>query len=123
MITSTQAQQYLDSALGVSVPVFLLEAAVARVAAAEQAMVDAGYDSHTQILIQCMAVSLVAAAGDPRRLSSQGAPSGASRGFKYKDGDLTALRRSLAALDKAGTVADIVGPDPAASAFMFVVNG
>ncbi|MDN5507578.1 MAG: hypothetical protein L0H10_27760, partial [Comamonas sp.] len=88
MITSTQAQQYLDSALGVSVPVFLLEAAVARVATAEQAMVDAGYDSHTQILIQCMAVALVAAAGDPRRLSSQGAPSGASRGFKYKDGDL-----------------------------------
>lgn len=123
MITSTQAQQYLDLALGVSVPAFLLEAAVARVATAEQAMVDAGYDSHTQILIQCMAVALVASAGDPRRLSSQGATSGASRGFKYKDGDLTALRRSLASLDKAGTVADVVGPDPAASAFMFVVNG
>ena len=122
MITSTQAQQYLDSALGVSVPVFLLDAAVARVATAEQAMVDAGYSSHTQIMIQCMAVALVAAAGDPRRLSSQAAPSGASRGFKYKDNDLTALRRSLAALDTAGTVADIVGPDPAASAFMFVVN-
>ncbi len=123
MITSTQAQQYLDSALGVSVPAFLLDAAVARVATAEQAMVDAGYDSHTQILLQCMAVALVAAAGDPRRLSSQGAPSGASRGFKYKDGDLTALRRSLAALDTAGTVAAIVGPDPAGGAFMFVVNG
>ena len=123
MITSTQAQQYLDSVLGVSVPVFLLDAAVARVATAEQAMVDAGYDSHTQILVQCMAVALVAAAGDPRRLSSQGAPSGASRGFKYKDGDLTALRRSLAALDTAGTVAAIVGPDPAGGACMFVVNG
>lgn len=123
MITSTQAQQYLDSALGVSVPVFLLDAAVARVATAEQAMVDAGYDSHTQILVQCMAVALVAAAGDPRRLSSQGAPSGSSRGFKYKDGDLTALRRSLAALDTGGTVAGIVGPDPAGGAFMFVVNG
>lgn len=123
MITSEQAQQYLDSTLGVSVPTFLLDSAVARVATKEQAMVDAGYDSHTQVLIQCMAVALVAAAGDPRRLSSQGAPSGASRGFKYKDGDLTALRRSLAGLDTAGTVADIVGPDPAASAFMFVVNG
>lgn len=123
MITSTQAQQYLDSVLGVSVPVFLLDAAVARVATVEQAMVDAGYDSHTQILIQCIAVALVAAAGDPRRLSSQGAPSGASRGFKCKDGDLTALRRSLASLDTAGTAAEIIGPDPAASAFMFVVNG
>ena len=123
MITSTQAQQYLDSALGVSVPAFLLDAAVASVASAEQAMVDAGYSSHTQIMIQCMAVALVAAAGDPRRLSSQAAPSGASRGFKYKDGDLTALRRSLAAMDTAGTVSAIVGPDPSASAFMFVVNG
>ena len=123
MITSTQAQQYLDSVLGVSVPAFMLDAAVARVAAAEQAMADAGYDSHTQIMIQCMAVALVAAAGDPRRLSSQAAPSGASRGFKYKDGDLTALRRSLTDLDKSGTVAEIVGRDPAASAFMFVVDG
>ena len=123
MITSTQAQQYLDSVLGVSVPAFMLDAAVARVATAEQAMADAGYDSHTQIMIQCIAVALVAAAGDPRRLSSQAAPSGASRGFKYKDGDLTALRRSLTAMDTAGTVAAIVGPDPAASAFMFVVNG
>lgn len=123
MITSTQAQQYLDATLGVSVPAFLLDAAVAKVAAAEPAMVLAGYDEYTRVLIQCIAVALVAAAGDPRRLSSQGAPSGASRSFKYKDGDLTALRRSLAALDTAGTVAGVVGPDPAASAFMFVVNG
>lgn len=123
MITSTQAQQYLDMVLGVSVPVFIVDAAIARVATVEQAMVDAGYDEYTRTLVQSMAVALVAAAGDPRRLSSQGAPSGASRGFRYKDGDLTALRRSLAALDTAGTVADIVGPDPAASAFMFVVNG
>lgn len=122
MITSTQAQQYLDSALGVSVPLFLLEAAVARVGTTEQAMVDAGYDSHTQILVQCMAVALVAAAGDPRRLSSQGAPSGASRGFKYKDGDLTALRRSLSAMDTAGTVAKVVGPDPAATAYIYVIG-
>lgn len=123
MITSTQAQQYLDSTLGVSVPAFLLDAAVAKVATAEPKMIEAGYDEYTRVLIQCIAVALVAAAGDPRRLSSQGAPSGASRSFKYKDGDLTALRRSLAALDTAGTVAEVVGPDPAASAFMFVVNG
>lgn len=123
MITSTQAQQYLDSVLGVGVPAFLIDTAIARVATAEPKMVEAGYDEHTRVLVQCMAVALVAAAGDPRRLSSQGAPSGASRSFKYKDGDLTALRRSLAALDKAGTVAGLVGADPAASAFMFVVNG
>ncbi|MFD2756385.1 DUF7370 family protein [Comamonas terrae] len=123
MITSTHATQYLDQALGVSVPSFFIDAAVAKVAAAEEKMVDAGYSAEDQLLIQCMAVAIIASAGAPRRIQSQGAPSGASRSFKNQDDALTQLRRSLAALDKAGTVADLVGPDPAASAFMFVVNG
>lgn len=122
MITSTQAQQYLDQALGVGVPVFLIDAAVAKVATAEPAMIDAGYAEHDQIMVQCMAVALIAAAGDPRRLSSQGAPSGASRGFKYKDGDLSQLRRALAALDTAGTVAGLVGADPSRPAMFMVVG-
>lgn len=121
MISSTQAQQYLDQALGVGVPVFLIDAAVAKVATAEQAMIDAGYSAYDQIMVQCMAVALIAAAGDPRRLTSQHAPSGASRGFKYKDNDLSALRRTLAALDTAGTVADLIGPDPLNPAMMMVV--
>ena len=119
MITSTQATQYLDQAMGVGVPSFLVDAAVAKVATAEAAM--AAYSAHDQILIQCMAVAIIAAAGAPRRVSSQGAASGASRGFKYSDKDLSALRRALAALDTAGTVSALVGPDPvSASMFMIV---
>jgi len=119
MITSTQATQYLDQALGVGVPSFLVDAAVAKVATAEAAM--AVYGAHDQILIQCMAVAIIAAGGAPRRVSSQGAASGASRGFKYSDKDLSALRRTLAALDTAGTVSALVGPDPvSASMFMIV---
>lgn len=121
MITSTQAQQYLDEALGVGVPSFIVDAAVAKVATAEAAMVSAGYSDHDQTLIQCMAVALIAAAGPPRRIQSQGAPSGASRSFKNPDGDLSALRRSLASLDTAGTVADLIGPDPSSPAMMMVV--
>lgn len=121
MITSTQAQQYLDQALGVGVPSFIVDAAVAEVATAEQAMADAGYSASVQVLVQSMAVALVAAAGSPRRIASQGAPSGASRSFKNDDKALTALRRALANLDTAGTVADIVGPDPAASSMFMVV--
>lgn len=121
MITSTQAQQYLDQALGVGVPSFIVDAAVAKVATAEAAMVSAGYSEHDQTLIQCMAVALIAAAGSPRRIQSQGAPSGASRSFKNQDGDLSALRRSLANLDTAGTVTDLVGPDPSSPAMMMVV--
>lgn len=119
MITSAQAKQYLDQALGVGVPDFLIDTAVAKVATAEAAMAD--YSASDQILIQCMAVAIIAAAGSPRRISSQGAPSGASRGFKYADKDLSALRRSLAALDTAGTVTELIGPDPSAATLFMVV--
>jgi hypothetical protein len=121
MITSTQATQYLDQALGVGVPSFLVDAAVAKVASAEAAMAAAGYSEYDQIMIQCLAVAIIAAAGAPRRIGNQGAASGASRGFKYTDGDLTKLRRSLAALDTAGTVTALVGADPSASTLFMVV--
>ena len=119
MITSAQATQYLDQALGVGVPGFLVDAAVAKVEAVEPDM--AIYAEHDQIIMQCMAVAIIAAAGAPRRVSSQGAPSGASRGFKYSDKDLSALRRSMAALDTAGVLSALVGPDPAAATLFMVV--
>lgn len=121
MITSTQAQQYLDQALGVGVPGFIVDAAVEKVEAAEPAMIAAGYSESDQILIQSMAVAIIAAAGAPRRLTSQHAASGASRSFKNEDGALSALRRSLAALDTAGTVTELVGPDPSAATLFMVV--
>lgn len=121
MISATQAQQYLDQALGISLPTFVVAAAVEKVEAAEPAMADAGYSEADMTLIQSMAVALIACAGDPRRVSSQGAASGASRSFKYADGSLSALRRSLAALDTAGTVSALVGPDPAAATVLLVV--
>lgn len=121
MITSAQAAQYLDEALGVSVPDFIVQAAVAKVAPTEPAMDAAGYSEADKTMIQAMAVSVIAAAGAPRRISSQGAPSGASRSFQNFDQSLTALRRSLAALDTAGTVTDLVGTDPAVSTLFMVV--
>lgn len=121
MISSTQARQYLDQALGVAVPDFMVDAAVAKVATAEAAMVDAGYSDADQTMIQCLAVAIIASAGAPRRIASQGAPSGASRSFKNFDGSLTALRRSLAALDTAVTVAALVGADPAGGTLLMVV--
>ncbi len=121
MISATQAQQYLDYSLGISLPDFIVRAAVEKVEAAEPAMVEAGYSEADQVLIQSMAVALISAAGDPRRINSQGASSGASRSFKNSDAALTALRRSLAALDTAGTVATLVGPDPSMQTLLLVV--
>lgn len=121
MITTAQAQQYLDQALGVGLPTFMVSAAVSKVETAEPAMVDAGYSEADQIMIQCIAVALIASGGSPRRIASQGAASGASRSFKNPDGDLSALRRTLAALDTAGTVTALVGPDPARATMFMVV--
>lgn len=120
MITSAQAIQYLDEALGVGVPSFIVDAAIAKVATAEPAMNEAGYSAPDQILIQCMAVAIIAAAGSPRRVQSQGAPSGASRSFKHAEDALSAFRRSLAALDHAGTVSDLIGPDPSSPSILMV---
>lgn len=120
-LTLAQARAYLAS-LGLDVPSDMLDDALATVATAVPAMIAAGYDGPTMRRVQRMAVALVAAPGGPRRIASQGAPSGAARAFKYGDGDFSALRRSLRALDTAGTVAELVGPDPAAAAaLMFVV--
>ena len=120
MISTTQAAEYLDKTLGISVPSFVLSAAVEKVEAVEPDMVAAGYDDATQTLIQAYAVAIIAAGGDPRRINSQSAPSGASRSFKNGDAALSALRRALEALDTAGTVTDLVGPDPAAATLFLV---
>lgn len=122
MITSTQARQYLSEVLGVSVPSFIVDAAVATVAAAEPAMVLAGYDDNKRMLIETYAVVIISCAGGARRIASQSAPSGASRSFKNTDNALTQLRRELAAKDTAGTVAALVGPDPAIGGTMLFVT-
>lgn len=121
MITAAQAAAYLDQALGIGLPSFLIDAAVAKVATAEQAMIDAGYSAADQTMVQCIAVALIAAAGSPRRIESQRAAAGAARSFKNPAGDLSALRRSLQQLDTAGTVTALVGPDPAAATAFMVV--
>ena len=122
MITEAQAQEYITATLGASVPGFMLQAAIAEVATVEPAMVSAGYSESKQTLVQCMAVTILACAGNPSRIQSQGAPSGASRSFKHFDEALSALRKSLAHQDSAGVVADIIGPDPQRDAW-FMVSG
>lgn len=121
MITTTQAAEYLDQALGVSLPSFVVSAACDKVEAVEPAMLDAGYSEADITLMQSMAVAIVACAGMPRRVQSQGAPSGASRSFKHADDALSQMRRTLAAMDTAGTLTATVGPDPKAAALLMVV--
>lgn len=111
----------MDATLGIAVPDFLLSAVLEDLERVEPAMRAARYSDSKITRVQCMAAALIAAAGSPRRIQSQGAPSGASRSFKNDDQALTALRTSLAALDTAGTVAALVGPDPNAQTLLMVV--
>lgn len=123
MITTAQAAEYLDQALGMSLPSFIVQAAVDTIATAEATMVTAGYSAAKQVLVQSMAVAIVAAGGAPRRIQSQGAPSGASRSFKNQDDALSALRRQLDELDDADTVAGLVGSDPCTGTYFAVIEG
>jgi hypothetical protein len=121
MITLEQATQYLDQQLGVTLPSYVVQAAVTRVGTYEAAMITAGYTAEQIVLLQSMATAIVACGGIPRRTSSQHAASGASRSFKYTDKDLSALRRSIQALDPEGILAELLGPDPAAPTMFQVV--
>ena len=120
MITLADATTYLDEALGITVPAFIVQAAVDDVAALEPSMLDAGYSAATIVRIQAMAVAIVAGADSARRIQSQGAPSGSSRSFKNSDQAITRLRRSLAALDTAGITAGLIGPDPTTGTLLLV---
>lgn len=121
MITAAQATQYIGDTIGASIPAFVVDAAVARIAVIDAAL-SAQYDAGTVMMIEAMAVTIVACAGSPRRIASQGATSGASRSFTNDSKALTALRRSLKALDSAGLTSGLVGADPAAASF-FMVTG
>ncbi len=120
MLTLAQATAYLDETLGITVPSFVLQAAIDDVAARDAAMTSAGYSASTIVRIQAMAVAILAGADFARRIQSQAAPSGASRSFKNGDDALTQLRRSLSDLDTAGTVAALVGPDPKTGTLLLV---
>lgn len=120
MLTLAQATAYLDETLGITVPSFVLETAITDVGALEPAMLAAGYSASTVVRIQAMAVAIVAGADFARRMQSQGAPSGASRSFKNADDALSALRRSLSALDTAGITSALVGPDPKTGTLLLV---
>jgi len=121
MITAAQATQYIGDTIGASIPAFVVDAAVTRVAAIDAAL-SAQYDAGTAMMIEAMAVTIIACAGSPRRIASQGAPSGASRSFANDSKALTALRRSLKALDSAGLTSAIVGADPSTASYFQVTE-
>ena len=121
MITLLQAQQFLASQGITGLPDFIIEAWVDR-ANTVNACLEANYDPSTAILIQSYLLSLYGLVQVDQRISSQTAPSGASRSFKF--GSLDDRWRStmsmLSSLDTAGCVTPLIPANPSEKAYGFV---
>ncbi|MFP7606796.1 DUF7370 family protein [Serratia quinivorans] len=99
-ITAAQVKQQL-SALGYTIPDFMIDAYLCKLESISQCLEAAGYDECDMMLIQMYAVTLMAITAFSQRIKSQSAPSGASRSFDYT-GDVKTMRDTLTALDTAG---------------------
>jgi hypothetical protein len=102
-ITAAQVKQQL-SALGYTIPDFMIDAYLCKLGSISMCLEAAGYDECDMTLIQVYAVTLMAITAFSQRIKSQSTPSGASRSFDYS-GDVKTVRNTLAALDTSGCTA------------------
>lgn len=124
-LTVEQASEYLES-VGISLPAFIIAALVEQ-ANSIQDCLDANYTPNTALLIQMYLLALMAMGQGDKYISSQTAPSGASRSFRYQGfadrwrGTLSLLR----GLDTHGCAIDLIPPDPTqtAHAGLWVARG
>ncbi|HGM6837250.1 TPA: hypothetical protein ACKP7D_000980 [Serratia marcescens] len=123
MVTKEKAKEYLESQ-GITLPDFLLDALVEQVNSIQECL-DANYPASTALLIQLYLLGLMGLGQGDKYISSQTAPSGASRSFRYQSfsdrwkGALNLLR----GLDKKGCATDLIPPDPTNKAFAGVWIG
>ena len=117
MITTAQAKEYLES-VGITLPDFILAALVEQANSIQECL-DANYSEATALLIQMYLLGLMGLGQGDRYISSQSAPSGASRSFRYQSfadrwkGSIALLR----GLDKNGCATALIPPDPTQQAF------
>ncbi|QHJ76713.1 MAG: hypothetical protein [Bacteriophage sp.] len=123
MVTKEKAKEYLESQ-GITLPDFVLDALVKQVNSIQECL-DANYPASTALLIQLYLLGLMGLGQGDKYISSQTAPSGASRSFRYQSfsdrwkGALNLLR----GLDKKGCAIGLIPPDPTNKAFAGVWIG
>ncbi|MDH0520865.1 DUF7370 family protein [Achromobacter xylosoxidans] len=125
MVTIDQAKQYLEGQ-GIVLPDFVLAALVDQANSIQECL-DAHYTPATALLIQLYLLALMGLGQGDRYISSQTAPSGAARSFRYQgfadrwSGTLSLLR----GLDKFGCSLELIPPDPTKKAFagMWIAKG
>lgn len=123
MVTVEQVKEYLAS-LGISLPDFLIEALVAQMGAVEECLEQ--YPPSTALLIQLYLLSLLAMAQGDKYVSSQSAPSGASRSFRYQGFQnlWTSRLNLLNRLDTFNCTGELIPDDPfQANAGLWVSSG
>ncbi|GKX60648.1 DUF7370 family protein [Leminorella grimontii] len=112
MITVEQAKEYLDS-VGITLPDFIIQALVDEVNSIQECL-DSHYSPSTALLIQLYLIGLMGLGQGDKYISSQTAPSGASRSFRYQSfsdrwkGSLNLLL----GLDTYGCASSLIPPDP-----------
>ncbi|MBL5819920.1 hypothetical protein JBO39_01655 [Serratia marcescens] len=123
MVTKEKAKEYLESQ-GITLPDFVLDALVEQVNSIQDCL-GANYPASTALLIQLYLLGLMGLGQGDKYISSQTAPSGASRSFRYQSfsdrwkGALNLLR----GLDKKGCATGLIPPDPTNKAFAGVWIG
>lgn len=117
MVTLEQSKQYLET-VGITLPDFILQALIEQVNSIQECL-DEHYPASTALLIQLYLLGLMGLGQGDKYISSQTAPSGASRSFRYQsfadrwNGSLSLLR----SLDKHGCATAITPPNPNNAAF------
>ena len=126
MLTIQQAQQYLSS-IGLAPPEPIIMAWLDMFTELEDCLDGAAYSGATQSLILSYLIGLYGLSGGNMYISSQSAPSGASRSFRFAElrnawkGHLNMLRM----LDTAGCTNSLIpaAPDMKSAAFIVVKGG
>ncbi|WP_392562495.1 hypothetical protein RHO12_03165 [Orbus sturtevantii] len=97
-ITLEQAKQQLSS-MGFVATDFILESLISLVNTIDGCLDATGYSDYVIKLIKMYSVMLLLSSSDVRKVSSESAPSGASRSYQYFDDGRSSLLSMLSKLD------------------------
>lgn len=120
-VTLSDVKAFIDE-LGFTLPDAVINLLIARVDSIDACLDGAGYDETTQQLIKLYAVVRLSALSGARKISSQSAPSGASRSFTYDAAGTDGLYKQLLSLDKSGCTGAL-GLSGSTVGFFDVVEG
>ena len=111
----------LIAELGYTVPDAVLQLLIEQVSVASICMDGAGYSESLQKLLLIYAAARLAALSGARKISSQSAPSGASRSFTYDTAGTDYLYNQILDWDKNGCLSGL--PLSGAKVGLFMVVG